>query len=79
MQHDMEMRFENQDRMINYLLSQIQGLEGNSLQSLKKANELSEKDRELMQKRSMDLKIQFDNANLQLSDLQAKVNALTQE
>lgn len=75
----MEMRFENQDRMINYLLSQIQGLEGNSLQSLKKANELSEKDRELMQKRSMDLKIQFDNANLQLSDLQAKVNALTQE
>jgi len=39
------------------------------LNGLKKANELNEKDRELMQKRSMDLNIKYDNASLQLSDL----------
>ena len=27
MQHDLDGRFDNQDRMINYLLSQIQGVE----------------------------------------------------
>jgi len=27
MQHDLDARFDNQDRMINYLLSQIQGVE----------------------------------------------------
>lgn len=34
--------------MINYLLQQIQGVEGSALQSQKKANELNEKDREMM-------------------------------
>ena len=60
--HDMDMRFENQDRMINYLLQQIQGVEGQALQSQKKSNELNEKDREQMQKRSMDLTVKFDTA-----------------
>ena len=61
--HDMEMRFENQDRMINYLLAQMQAQEGTAMKSLRQANDLNEKDREAMQKRSLDLKLSFDNAN----------------
>jgi len=53
----MELRFENQDRMINYLLQQIQGMEQSSMSGQRKANELSEKDREAAQKRLLDLKI----------------------
>jgi len=45
MMHDVDLRFENQDRMINYLVSQIQGFEGQTLSTTKRANELSEKER----------------------------------
>ena len=65
--------------MINYLLQQIQGVEGQALQSQKKSNELNEKDRELMQKRSMDLTVKFDTAQAQLGELMGKVNVLQQE
>lgn len=43
--HDVDLRFENQDRMINYLVSQIQGFEGTTLNTAKRANEISEKER----------------------------------
>lgn len=65
--------------MINYLLQQIQGVEGQALQSQKKSNELNEKDRELMQKRSMDLTVKFDTAQAQLAELMGKMNVLQQE
>ena len=48
--------------MINYLIQQIQGMEGQALASQKKSNDLNEKDRELMQKRSLDLTVKFDSA-----------------
>lgn len=65
--------------MINYLLQQIQGVEGQALQSQKKSNELNEKDRELMQKRSMDLTVKFDTAQAQLAEVMGKLNVLQQE
>ena len=65
--------------MINYLLQQIQGVEGQALQSQKKSNELNEKDREIMQKRSMDLTVKFDTAQAQLAEVMGKLNVLQQE
>ena len=65
--------------MINYLLQQIQGVEGQALQSQKKSNELNEKDREQMQRRSMDLTVKFDTAQQQLAEVMSKLNVLQQE
>ena len=65
--------------MINYLLQQIQGVEGQALQSQKKSNELNEKDRAMMQQRSMDLTVKFDTAQAQLSEVMGKLNVLQQE
>ena len=65
--------------MINYLLQQIQGVEGQALQSQKKSNELNEKDRAMMQQRSIDLTVKFDTAQAQLSEVMSKLNVLQQE
>ena len=65
--------------MINYLLQQIQGVEGQALQSQKKSNELNEKDRAMMQQRSIDLTVKFDAAQAQLSEVMGKLNVLQQE
>ena len=65
--------------MINYLLQQIQGVEGQALQSQKKSNELNEKDRAMMQQRSIDLTVNFDTAQAQLSEVMSKLNVLQQE
>ena len=75
----MEQRFENQDRMINYLMQQIQSSESTANNSLRRANELSEKDRETAQKRVVDLSIKYDDASVRLSDLANKVNLMQQE
>ena len=75
----MDNRFENQDRMINYLLQQIQGLEITNSKSLKNSNEIAEREREQFSKRSIDLKIQNDSAMQQLADLHARTNALAHE
>ena len=76
LQHDMEQRFENQDRMINYLMQQIQSQESTASNSLRRANELSEKDRESAQKRVVDLSIKFDDASIKLADLSTKVQLM---
>lgn len=41
------------------------------MKSLRQANELNEKDREAMQKRSLDLKLSYDNAAQELSGLKS--------
>lgn len=79
LQHDMDLRFENQDRMINYLMQQLQGMEQSSMSGQRKANELSEKDREAAQKRLLDLKISHDNTSATLADVLGKLNMLTSE
>ncbi len=43
--------------MINYLLTQIQGLETQNLNSQKRNNDLNEKERDAAQKRILDIKI----------------------
>jgi len=62
--------------MINYLLQQISSMETQTVNSYKKANELSEKDRETAQKRLLDLKMQHDGTSATLSELVSKVNML---
>ena len=79
MQHGMDARFENQDRMINYLLTQLQGMESASRDNLNKANAINDKDREFAQKRILDLKLQFDTSATQMADLVSKVNSLQAE
>ena len=75
----MEQRFENQDRMINYLMQQIQSSESTANNSLRRANELSEKDREAAQKRVVDLSIKYDDAAVKLADLSTQVQLMKQE
>lgn len=65
--------------MINYLMQQIQSSESTANNSLRRANELSEKDRETAQKRVVDLSIKYDDASVRLSDLANKVNLMQQE
>ena len=76
MQHDMDARFDNQDRMINYLLKQIQDMESAANNRLGKANDMNERDRDMQNKRITDLKLQYDNALSQLGDLVIKFNNL---
>ena len=62
--------------MINYLLSQIQNLETQANNRIGKANDLNEKDRDLMNKRVTDLNIKYDNSVQSLQDVMIKLNNL---
>ena len=60
-------------------MQQLQGMEQSGLSGQRKANELSEKDREAAQKRLLDLKIQHDNHAATLADVLGKLNFMQSE
>ena len=59
--HDIDVRFENQDRTINYLLQQIDSMEKAVMQSQRKAFDLQERDRDSLLKVKNGLKFAEDS------------------
>lgn len=74
----MESRFENQDRMINYLLQQFGSVESSVQNNRRQMSDLQERDREQFLKTKNDLVGRVEISNQQLSDLIQKVNYLSE-
>jgi len=76
--HDLDVRFENQDRMINYLIQQIGSFENAINNSNRRVSDLQERDRDSLLKVRNDLKFTNEQALRDLTDLTSKVNLLEQ-
>jgi len=58
--HDLDQRFENQDRMINYLINQINNMETSMQNSNKRSQGLQDHDRESIMKIKNELRFGTD-------------------
>ena len=76
--HDLDVRFENQDRIINYLIQQIGSFENAINNSNRRVSDLQERDRDSLLKVRNDLKFTNEQALRDLTDLTSKVNLLEQ-
>ena len=67
--HDIDIRFENQDRTINYLLQQLNSMEQAVQSSQRKAFDLQERDRDNLLKVKNDLRNTGDTQSTILADM----------
>ena len=76
--HDLDARFENQDRMINYLIQQLGAFEQTVSNSNRRVSDLQERDRDSILRVRNDLKFQSDSNQQIINDLVTKVGMLEQ-
>lgn len=74
--HDLDSRFENQDRMINYILQQVSSLESNVTGSSRLVRNLQEKDRDSILKMANESRTSADHLVAQFADLSFKFQQL---
>ncbi len=74
--HDLDSKFETQDKMINYLISQINTVE-TTVQTLnRKAQNIADQERVERSKLESSLKYDKDQSNYTISEVMSKVNFL---
>ena len=74
--HDLDSKFETQDKMINYLISQINTVE-TTVQTLnRKAQNIADQERVERSKLESSLKYDKDQSNYTISEVMSKINFL---
>lgn len=74
--HDLDQKFEGQDRMINYLISQINGLESNVQSLNRKAQVISDVERDARSKLENNFKYTHDQTHFSVAELASKIGQL---
>ncbi len=76
--HDLDQKFESQDRMINYLISQINSMD-QTIQNLnRKAQSISDAEREARSKLESNVKFNQDQAFFSMSEVVSRISTLEQ-
>lgn len=76
--HDLDQKFESQDRMISYLVSQINSMD-QSMQNLsRKAQSISDAERDARSKIESNLKFNQEQSFFSMSEVTARIQALEQ-
>ena len=74
--HDLDMKFETQDKMINYLISQINTVETTVQTINRKAQNIADQERVERNKLESSLKYDKDQSNYTIGEVMSKVNFL---
>jgi hypothetical protein len=74
--HDLDARFDNQDRMINYLIQQLSSFEQTINNSNRRVSDLQERDRDSLIKVKNDLKYQNELSIRDLNDVLTRLKVL---
>lgn len=74
--HDLDSRFDNQDRMINYLIQQLGSLENGISGSHRLSQNLQEKDRDAVLRLQNEYRNNTDQLQATISDLGHRLNNL---
>lgn len=74
--HDLDMKFDTQDKMINYLISQINSLEGTVQGLNRKASSIAEQERAERNKLETTLKYDKDQQFYNINEVMQKISFL---
>lgn len=76
--HDLDQKFESQDRMITYLVSQLNGMDQTVQNLNRKAQSISDAERDARSKLESNIKFSQEQSFFSLSEVNSRIQALEQ-
>lgn len=76
--HDLDQKFESQDRMINYLISQINSMDQTMQNLSRKAQQISDAERDARAKLESSVKFNQDQSFFSMSEVVSRISTLEQ-